>query len=403
MWFLLIFSCLFAAPLYGEKPYRSAELGGNIDAAFANNYFGSSDIFNFQNKVLLDFRQKPLENFALNADIGADFFFNINIGERLSFGLFAGVDAAMYAEVSKSLFSLLGQGNSQAHSFSGNALLGGSAYADAGVKVGARTGALRLTVKPAMYVPLFYLPNPSIAYSVDTAENTIDMKVGINMKVFTLVPLGDDLSINVGDVLERIGSDSKGFDLAVEGVYTVRQELDLGLALTHIPLFPARLHHYRLWDMSYTFAPESFFDLLQGDGNITDALIEEGGATSSAGRNVSFWVFRPFRIDLYAEYKPAGVNLFVLRPNIGFSLLTIYGYDKVCFNIGLEGQLHLGRLFGFSVSSGYTERVWEHALGMGVNLRVFELDVKAAMRGTSYASSFNGDGIGVSVGFRVGF
>jgi hypothetical protein len=44
-----------------------------------------------------------------------------------------------------------------------------------------------------------------------------------------------------------------------------------------------------------------------------------------------------------------------------------------------------------------------HQLGLALNLRAFELDLRAALRSSGFTNSFEGQGFGVGVGLRFGW
>jgi hypothetical protein len=69
----------------------------------------------------------------------------------------------------------------------------------------------------------------------------------------------------------------------------------------------------------------------------------------------------------------------------------------------VDGEFNVINVFGLSISTGYCERLWRHALGLRLNFRAIELDGEVSLRGPDIVSSFKPRGMGVSLGLRLGF
>jgi hypothetical protein len=383
--------------LWAEEPRRYVEFGVDAEGGFGNNYIGFKDIFNYRKTVYIDLNQVPLNDITLIGYVQADTFMNINFGERFTFGVFAGVEALFYSSLPKSLFQLLIQGNANKHLFEGNIAVGASVFTDVGIKTAVQLGKLRVTFKPSMYVPLLYMPVSDSSYIFDT-RNEITLGGTVALDMYTVISLENGLSIAGDDLMGILASDAKGFDFSLAGEYELFPILDVGTVISHIPLIPALLHHAMRTELSYTFAVDNLYKtLIDGGFALNDPTVD-----STYRDDASFRVFRPLRFDCYALFKPAGTSLFVLKPNIGLSFLTIYG-NTPCFNGGIEGQVNIRRFFSVALGTGYTERLWKHRLALGLNLRVIELDAEVSLQAPQFTSSFNLEGLGVSVGLRFGF
>jgi hypothetical protein len=125
--------------------------------------------------------------------------------------------------------------------------------------------------------------------------------------------------------------------------------------------------------------------------------------TTSFTDDANISVLRPLRFDLFMEFRPVEIDLFVLRPAAGISLLTVYGPGAVCFNAGVEGQINVFKSFSLILSSAYRERIWRQSLSFTLNLRVLELTTRLSLQGADFGSSFGGKGLAVSLGMRFGF
>jgi hypothetical protein len=134
-------------------------------------------------------------------------------------------------------------------------------------------------------------------------------------------------------------------------------------------------------------------------GNIE---LPEPEYVTSYDNNTSFYAFRPFRFNFYANYKPADTGLFVVRPSLGFSLLSVYDYAP-CFNAGIEGQINVLKIFSASLFAGHVERVWACDFRFMLNLHVTEIIFNVYLRGVDMINAFNGKGLGLSLGLRFGY
>jgi hypothetical protein len=52
---------------------------------------------------------------------------------------------------------------------------------------------------------------------------------------------------------------------------------------------------------------------------------------------------------------------------------------------------------------GLTEGVYSNRLGIALDFRFFELDLGAALAGTTFTESWSGDGLAALVGFKFGY
>jgi hypothetical protein len=187
-----------------------------------------------------------------------------------------------------------------------------------------------------------------------------------------------------------------GFDLSFRACYPLFTFMDFGGGIEHIPVVPARLSFGQHQSVDYevnTGFSGSGFDM----NNLTPEF------KSAASTSDYFIAFRPLRLDLYAVWRPLKDNLLRVKPNLGFSFLTIYGYDDFCFNAGLEGVIFLGGFFSAGLGTEYKERIWKHKLRVDVNFRYVEIDFGINLEAPDFAASFSGKGLGFSAGLRFGY
>ncbi|MHB9291403.1 hypothetical protein Holit_00479 [Hollandina sp. SP2] len=403
----LVLVILGLGHLWAEKPPRYVEAGFTVGAGFANNYLKYGDFFNDEHIIRIDFNTMGSYDFNLVSDVAAQAFFNVS-GERFSIGLFAGIEGMFYGNISKQLFQLLSNGNTSRYSKAEFAF-GGSLFADTGMNLETQLGKLRLRISPAVFLPLVYIPRPKkTALTVKTAEDTMSITGNVAVDIYSPVKLGTgtgdtgEFSIDTGGYSKILDAGALGFDVTVGVEYPLASILDAGILVSHIPVALSRLTYQAQMKANFGFNDQdsdmSLLDLLK-EGNVDEILrIDDPEFTFSRG---VFYVSRPLRFDLYSRIKVIG-NFLVLRPHGGISLFTPYG-DIPCFNAGLEGQIHIWRLFQFSLSSGYEELVWKHRLGLILNLRVLQFDLGVSTQSQEFTHSFALSGLGISLGLHIGF
>jgi hypothetical protein len=421
----ILLCCLllsFLMPLQAEKPKRYGEFGFDVNAGAANNFLGLSDVFNAERTIVLDPGKMPGDGFWLNTSAETRFFLNVNMGEKYSLGLFMGVDVAVYGNLSSELFKFLSEGNENMRDFTGTAAAGGSVFVDAGIKTRAQFGKLIIGLTPAVYVPVVYIPPPVIRYHLDSGEHPkADVTVDVNaytpisiegVSGFTGSSSDNNDSGSSGFTTADIWNalDARGFDFSLDVEYLFLPKLDLGGSITNIPLVPAVLRRHMNYHFNYEIDPftdsdtgeiRDWRDFFDNGFDIKNPEMEDPVFADDA----SFSVFRPLRFDFYALYRPFTVKWLVLKPHIGFSALTIYGYDVdgMCFNAGLEARLNLKRIFSVSLGTDFREKLWRHSLGLMLNLRVLELNLGVNLQSQDFVGSFSLEGAGVFLGLRIGF
>jgi hypothetical protein len=419
--------CLLAAvllPLYAEKPKRYVEFGLDVDAGAANNFLGFFDFFNEERTVVIEPSELSDSGLLINGAAGGEAFFNINFGEKFGLGFFAGFDVTMYSGFSGEFFRFLSEGNANMRDFTAITSAGASVFADAGLKTRFKFGKLSLDVSPAAYVPILYIPPPRMSYRFNTTEG-IKADAHIQADGYTPLSLDNFFDFSTSDDSDDSGngdSPAKGFsfsqddvwhileawglDLSLGAEYALHPQWDLGGSVASIPLYPATLRHRISYQFDYTMDPLGDQDLIEMIKDGSNFEVESPEVTDPVfSDDLAFRVFRPLRFDFYVQYKPLSSSLIVLKPDIGFSALTVYGYEasEMCFNAGLEAQLNLKRIFSLSLSSSYRERLWNQGAALMLNLRVFQLDLDVSLQSQDFVSSFELNGVRAAVGLRFGF
>ncbi|MDR3145362.1 MAG: hypothetical protein LBU21_03715 [Treponema sp.] len=388
------------APNSWQMPDRIVELGLDLDLGFGNTIVKLGDIFNFRKTLRINLasmaagKLSAMENAALSA------FFDVHIGNKLSIGVFSGFQVDAFQSAPKEFTELLRRGNAKTKSVKLELSAGAAAFVDAGLRVESVVDKLRVAVKPAAYVPLVYLPPLDMGVELSMTESGMVLDGSAVMNMYAAVSPEKLLEEGITDLAVLIPSPLPlGFDLSLEGSYELLPVLDLGLSISHIPLYPAQLRYRMRQEFSIKGDWSDLFNTLT-EGNF-DMPAMESSRTYSDG--TLFTAFRPLRFDVSVAYRPLGIDLFVFRSHIGFSVLTVFGYDTACFNAGLGGEIRIANILGLSLGTDYVERLWKHALGLRLNLRALELNGEISLKGPDIPNSFQGRGLGATVGIRLGF
>jgi hypothetical protein len=382
-------------------------IGSDIGGGFDNGIIGTTDIL--KKDIVIDLskiaRDVTKDGAGMNFGLYTDFFLdikNIQIGEGLwDFGFTTNIDGNINLNISKSLFTLIAEGNANKHNNSGKISASGGIFTEIGLtgsakyKVSERT--LNVGIKPAIYTPAVYIPSSTgISYKIYTEKNGNDgLFLDTKGEISVYTPTSFD-NIEPG----RFIVGPSGFDMSVEGEYALFPFLDVGGSFTHIPFAPAILENEMKMGLKEFSIELEGEKLMNGEEpKIPEFDFEDPVYVN----NVKKEVRRPFRFDVYACYKPLKTGLLVLRPNIGFSVNATKGDEKGYFNAGFEAKLNLRDIFTFYLGSGYQEEIWKQKMGLALNFRAFELDLETALRNQTFAGCFMGRGFAITLGTRVGW
>jgi hypothetical protein len=366
------------------------EFGFGAAVGFANDFIGAGDLL--QKNIMIDFDalldKIGDDGINLNCNVEGDIFFlNVNMQGSWNFGLFTRVDGGIYANLPKSFFSLLTEGNIKNHSPKGEFTVSGGIFADVGLNAQVRLfEKLKIGITPVYYVPIIYIPKSVIRYELE-AEDSLKFQTVGEFNIYT--PFSLD-TVRIDNSLFGQG----GADISLDAEYALCSFLDAGTTISHIPLVPAVLDHYLYLSSQFEIDGSN---ILQNQ----ELVIPDFEFETQYNTNASYTVIRPLRFDFYALFKPLKTNLFVLRPNIGFTVLN--ASEETNFNWGIEARLNLKDLFRVSLGTGYEETLWKHRLGLALNLRVFELNLEVGLRSQRFVNSFMLNGVSVGVGLCFGW
>ena len=373
---------------------RTFELSlANVNVNASNNNISAGDIFQetavidldaFFSGIKLDFDAaiKPLS-------------ININIRDRWGFGFDFG-HMQVFGNLSVSGSLLDGLAEAEDDRFG----VGAAVFADVlGLPVFFHVNNLKVRIRPAAYMPVFYTI-PGVTYN----RSGTSMSIDYNMRIYSLINLqsvadGGDMDIN-----DIINPNNMGYDFTLGFEYPLLSQLDLGVNIVNIPLpyLGGKLNHYmHLEDrVSFDSSKISFDDLINGKIS-EDAYYVPDGFDPDYGSE-TIVLYRPFKTVFYANYRPFKTYLFTLIPSLGFSYNELYPQ-----NWGPEGGLSmrvdLGNIFITTLGINYNDRVWKNSLDFSLNFRAMQIDFGASLQSPNFVKSFQGSGLGVNVGLKLGW
>jgi hypothetical protein len=366
----------------------------NTEITFGNNLMSASDFLKKEIVIDLDkLNDKIDENgmgFGLNLDFQA-VQINVNPLKRWGGGFGAGITGRFDFVIPKELLDLIAKGNADNPVSKGDFAISGSVFYEIGLNFHAQLpvldGKLSIGVDPAYFSPLLYIPDSKIAYTLDT-DNKLGLTAKGNFTAYT--------PVNSDEIKSEDFFKSGGVDLSLSAEYALFTRLDVGLAISRIPVVPASL------DTGYNYTVDvkmkeiiDVNNIPPGDLITTD--VSQGDFTNLERIDIR----RPLRFDLYGIFRPLTNDLLSIRPNIGFT--TLNASEETYINFGGRFSLDLGRIFLFYIDTGLEEGFWRHKAGFELNLRVFELDLEAGLRSQNYLASWMGSGLSVKLGLAFGF
>jgi hypothetical protein len=393
----LIFISSFAL-LAWEMPSRYFELGFDYEFGAANRSLSWGDVFNSDKTIEVDLDKLAEDEFGLDFATRGAFFLNFQSKGKykIGFGVFSDFEGGAFGSLSQEAVELLVKGNGDASAIEGSAAAGGSLFAGVGLRATATIRKWKFTLTPAVFIPLFYMEEPDVRYSL-TNGDPFSGSITVKADLYTALLPEDDIVMD--DLIAP-----KGFDLSLDVSYPLFTFLELGGTLTHIPVLPAHMTTGRRINKDYQ---------VNGSGKPLKDIVEDGDWDSlldpepSEDDLVSFTgddqeVKRPLRFDVYAVYRPfRNWMRLSLKPSVGLSLFTVY--NTTHFNVGLETEFKLINMFGLTWDFRYREDVWLNKLGLMLNFRVLELDLGLGFRSQDLPGAFTAKGLYGSVGFRLGF
>jgi hypothetical protein len=375
----------------------------HLNVGVSNDFITSFEILQDKMRVDLDKLANGLKlNF--NAAI-SPVFFDFNIKNIWGIGLTTGLD------VTGSL-ALSGEMLSFGEIIDSKSDLYGAAFLDAGIPFFFSIKKFKIKAKPSVYYPLAVVI-PDISYTYINQEaagggrETI-IKIDYTLDVFTPFPLNFDQ----GFMLTALpGADIYlGTEFPLSDMLNLQSihfalDFDLGLDLFGIPIMASTLNDYTRYEGRIgSDDPIDLMGTFMGGGSMDDLLenfTPTFDATSGIKRKT---VFRPFKMLLWANWRPFEDKKVSFIPAFGFSINTLYDKtNQFSLEGGLKARLDLANLFIVTLNVGYYDRFWKNNLELTLNFKAFQFDLILGMQSADFVKSWSGAGFGVGLGFTFGW
>jgi hypothetical protein len=241
---------------------------------------------------------------------------------------------------------------------------------------------------PSLFFTIMYMEQQNVNLEVGNMENN---ELGLRGVTDSTVHLYSAYDFFGGDGGNNIFA-SPGLDLSLEARYALLPMLDVGLALSRVPVIPSKLG-YRT-DIK---ADTMVFDPDGSSVNFDTGIIAKNKPVTTKADN---WVMRPTRFEVYGIVKPFRTPRLLVRPNIGGSLNKASGNT---FNAGVDVQYNTPGIFSAFAGVGQTEGIWSNELGLTLDFNRFELDLGMALAGRSFPESWTGAGMSAQVALKFGY
>jgi hypothetical protein len=399
---------------------RTVELSvANISFDFANNFITAADVFNspfFLLKNIKDIIADPVLIYRDPVEINLDNFFN---GFKLNFGaeikpLSLNFNYKDRWGIGLDIAHIKVEGN---QSFAGDVFafnkiekeksgVGGAVFVDVGIPVFFHINKFKIKIRPSAYVPLVYT-EPNISFA--SREGT-KLKINYNMYVYSLVDMGglqddgvDPLIQDLQDNYMGILKNNLGYDFRLGVEYPWYQWLDVGVDIVNIPLSAASLNHYMQIKGSMSIEIDEIdVNTVQDHDFWNEAYTFESDDPVTGYDSSGKKIYRPFKMLFYANYRPFNSQTLTLIPSLGFSINYFY-LKPATIEGGLSVCLDLANIFITTLGVNYNDRKWKNSLDLVFNLRAFELDLGLAIEGQNFRQSWQGAGLGINFGLKLGW
>lgn len=380
---------------------RVFELGIDAGAGASNSALKLQDFF--KKELVIDLKQIvsdiPNKNLNINSNFDAGFFMNLNL-RKVRVGLYANVEGNIHTNLPKSIFEFLVEQNGLVNNKEFKYSYWGDIYANVGLGVHTKFSGWGLTINPAIYVPIAYIPESNETMTINSyGDNGVKAQIKAETEVYTGFSLDKDKSKSM---MEQVSDMTKnfGFELGFGLEKRIFTWFDLGGAIS-VPITPGKLPY----KMKSTFMYEVYYNNLLGA--MTDADDVEHGTnneSSSSYEDVSHEVYKPLRMNVEAAFRPFG-EWFTASALVGLCIRDPYSNEKRMifpeYNFGVEVKAK--NYVGLRISTEYKGKIFRQCAALMLNVRALEINIKAMMQGADFSRSWGITGLGACLGVRIGW
>ncbi len=398
---LFLLLMLAPASLWADWPDRVFEISVFNEARLSNNYFPVTAFFN--NPLVVDLNNMAqaltAEGLVISASASNRIEINLAPSPQFKAGLFWGSEIYGFTTVPDALIALLANGTGASGSTNTGAWnpqnFKGDVFADMGAWAGFHWGKWHLTVRPAYYIPLLHIDDINASYTVSTSPLTgTTATTQASIPIYSVIPLPNSStagtysplsSVSVGQILS-----SGGIDLSADLQYELFPWLTLGGRVVNFPIQQARLDQGSILQATETVTT---VDPSTNSGNPFKTT-----STSSWTQTLgTISVIRPFEARAVVSLYPFSDPWLSFTPSLGVGV-----WNGVYLNGGLNMVIDGRHWAHLSFNSDYQYGLWSQTVGLGLNVRLFEVDLAVGGTSTDFVQSFT-DGVMAAVDVKLGF
>lgn len=393
----VICSAAVSESFFAKK--RFLEIKAGTDFGFSNNTLSAADYM--KKDLVIDLRKMadecPQDGFDIITSLHPEASMNINI-KSLNIGFSTGAEFYEKFVIDKGLFDFLGYGNSIGEAITAGITNNTELFAYAKVNVGFNLKKIRLSVQPAVFMPLVEIRESGGALTaINDLDGNMSVNAHMNMEVYTPFEVYFDnegkVKINT-DGLETSLFTGYGFDVAAELGFPITNTLSIE-ADARVPLIPGRIRKKYVVTSGVSFASK-ILDI--GQNNVVNNQPQ-----ASTALEADLAINRPLKAHVYADKLFFG-NMFDLRGGAGICLRRPFQEGALFYPeyyVGLT--FNLWSIIKLNASTQYTDQLFIHQLGSTVNIRVVQLDLGASFQSADFKKSFTFSGFGAYAYVTVGF
>ncbi len=414
--------------LFSENKFtdRFVELYGDASLNFSNNGLTLSEIF--VKDIVIDFTK--LADTLPDSGYKASLTATPSAGLKLNLPVFTlnlsiGATVDEYLQIGKSYFDLLGYGYDYTQytkenplSFDINSTTDAFAYGN--LDIGFNVKKFKIVAKPTLFVPIFHVaPGKGSMTFTNLEDGTISAEVSQTIAIYSVEEInyknGTQYffeNINVSDF-------GYGFDMGATVSYEFNDKLNFTVN-TRVPMIPGQLKHGTkiTLDAAYNanaedFVKGQFYDsektsatITTSDGKTYDLMNSEEDKSEMdlSWINTDYKIHRPFKLEGYATYNLN--SLLAFTGGAGFGVVHPFSSDVSEISVYPEyfagANLSLGGVLNAHVSTEYMDRIFKHEVGLGLNIRILELNAGISLQSTDFKTSFTMSGLGSYLTLAIG-
>lgn len=407
LFFLLI--CLLVIPVYSNEvtwddleddpskklsriPNRIFEYEFLLNTGFSNNFFTVNDILKEEVIIEID---KLFKGFMFNFDLNiTPVYFKFNSKNKWGWGLFVNTDTIGIFNFSGDMLTFKEKINSQSE-------VNGALFAQAGLDFYFHLQDYKVKIKPAVYYPFVYMRS-DIYYTFNNIDDGTILDINYNICIYTPFPIDsfDSLPSNFRPTV------SPGFDFCVSieypmsramGINSKPLDFDIGIDIINIPIYPSTMRNYM--KMSGGIGSSDPINVFDDGFDTLFSSIDFGEAEYGEGEEI---VERPFKLHIWAFWRPFETPVFAVIPLAGFSINPFYA-NPFYIEGGVTVKLDFLNFFIVDVGTNYIDRIWKNSAGITLNLRAIEINLCIDMRSQDFLKSWTAGGLGFDLGLKFGW